>query len=60
MPLDIKVSLHKYEPHSDIKRGRLQLICDGDDCNRQLLNSLGRIAVKRVPSYAATVPLTEP
>ena len=52
MPLDINISLYNYDPHSDIKRGRLQLICDGTDCNRQFLNSLGRIAVKRVPSYA--------
>lgn len=52
MPLDIKVSLHKYVKHDDIKRGRLQIVCSGADCNRQFINSIGRIAVKRVPVYA--------
>ena len=52
MPIDMKVVLHSYRKHDDIKRGKLQLLCSGDDCNRQFINSLGRIAVKRVPTYA--------
>lgn len=52
MPLDIKVDLHNYRKHDDIKRGKLQLLCSGTDCNIQFINTLGRIAVKRVPTYA--------
>jgi DNA-directed RNA polymerase subunit L len=35
-----------------MKRGLLQIVCSGNDCNRHFINSLGRIATKRVPSYA--------
>src|SRR5579883_3057011 len=50
--LDIKVELHKYRPFDFIKRGRLQIICSGEDCNDQFINAIGRIAVKRIPTYA--------
>ena len=50
--LDMNVTLYEYRPHDDIKRGRLQLLCSGDDCNDQFLNAIGRIAVKRIPAYA--------
>jgi len=50
--LKMNVTLHDYRPHDDIKRGRLQLLCSGEDCNDQFLNAIGRIAVKRVPAYA--------
>ena len=50
--LKISVELHKYRPHDDIKRGKLEIICRGEDCNDQFLNAIGRIAVKRVPMYA--------
>ena len=52
MPIDLKVSLHAYRQHDDIKRGKLQLLCSGVDCNEQFLNAIGRIAVKRIPTYA--------
>lgn len=52
MALDIKISLHSYVKHDDIKRGRLQIVCSGRDYTRQLMNSIGRIAVTRVPMYA--------
>lgn len=47
----INIALHKYRPHDDIKRGRLEIVCSGD-CNDQFLNAIGRIAVKRIPTYA--------
>lgn len=50
--LKMNVSLHNYRPHDDIKRGRLQILCSGEDCNDQFINAIGRIAVKRVPAYA--------
>lgn len=50
--LDMNVTLHDYRPHNDIKRGRLQLLCSGEDCNDQFMNAIGRIAVKRLPAYA--------
>lgn len=49
---DIEVSLHHYKPFNHIQRGRLQLLLSGKDCNNQFINALGRIAVKRIPSYA--------
>ena len=50
--LDLNVSLYNYKPHDDIKRGRLQLLCNGEDCNFQFLNAIGRISVERLPMYA--------
>ncbi len=50
--LDISVTLKNYKPHDDIKRGRIELICSGKDCNDQFINAIGRIAVKRIPIYA--------
>jgi DNA-directed RNA polymerase subunit L len=49
---DINVSLYDYRPFDHLKRGRLRLLCDGEDCNSQFINAIGRIAVKRLPSYA--------
>lgn len=49
---DIKVSLYSYRAHGSFKRGRLQLLCGGKDCNVQFINSIGRIAVERIPTYA--------
>lgn len=50
--LDLTVSFHDYRAHDDIKRGRLQLLCKGEDCNEQFINAIGRIAVERLPMYA--------
>ena len=50
--LDISVTLKNYKPHDDIRRGRIELICSGKDCNDQFINAIGRIAVKRIPVYA--------
>lgn len=50
--IDIDVSLYNYRPHDAIKRGRLQLLCSGKDCNEQFLNGIRRIAIKRIPVYA--------
>lgn len=50
--LDFTVSLYHYRAHDDIKRGRLQLLCGGKDCNEQFINALGRISVERLPMYA--------
>ena len=50
--LKMNVTLHNYRPHDNIKRGRLQIVCSGEDCNDQFLNTIGRIAVKRIPAYA--------
>lgn len=50
--IDIKVKLKDYRPHTGIKRGMIQLVCSGNDANVQFLNGLGRIAVKRLPTYA--------
>jgi DNA-directed RNA polymerase subunit L len=50
--LDLTVKLHDYRPHDDIKRGRLQLLCNGEDCNEQFINAIGRIAIERLPMYA--------
>jgi DNA-directed RNA polymerase subunit L len=50
--LDISVRLNNYRPHDDIRRGRLELLCSGKDMNDQFMNGLGRIAMKRVPTYA--------
>jgi DNA-directed RNA polymerase subunit L len=55
--IDIKVSLQSYRAHDDIKRGRIELVCSGKDCNEQFLNGLGRIAVKRIPTYAFAIDL---
>lgn len=55
--LDLKVTLHHYRPHDDIKRGRLQLVCSGEDCNVQFMNAIGRIAVERLPMYAYAIDL---
>jgi DNA-directed RNA polymerase subunit L len=52
MPLDINVSLREYRHHTGILRGQIQLLCSGKDMNDQLLNAIGRIATKRVPTYA--------
>jgi len=50
--IDIKISLKSYQPHDSFRRGRLELIFSGEDVYDQLLNSLGRIISKRVPTYA--------
>jgi DNA-directed RNA polymerase subunit L len=50
--LDIKVELHKFRPFDFLRRGRLQIVCSGKDCNDQFINTIGRIAVKRIPIYA--------
>lgn len=50
--LDMNVSLRSYRPHDAIKRGRLELLCSGNDMNVQFINAIGRIAVKRLPTYA--------
>jgi len=48
----MNVSLHSYRPHDAIRRGRLELLCSGNDMNVQFINAIGRIAVKRIPTYA--------
>jgi DNA-directed RNA polymerase subunit L len=50
--IDINVKLHSYRQHDAIKRGKLELLCSGKDLNEQFINGLGRIAVKRIPTYA--------
>jgi DNA-directed RNA polymerase subunit L len=50
--LDLNVSLNSHRAHDDIKRGLLVLNCSGEDCNIQFINSIGRIAVERLASYA--------
>lgn len=50
--LDLKVELYDYRAHDPIKRGRLQLLCSGEDCNEQFINGIGRIATERLPMYA--------
>lgn len=50
--LSIEVSLYANRPYNEIKRGRLELLCSGDDCNSQFFNGLGRVAVDYVPTYA--------
>lgn len=56
---DINVKLHEYIPANDIKYGRLSLVCDGKDCNNQLINAIGRTAVTRLPTYAFAKSLIE-
>ena len=50
--LDITVQPHSYRAHTPIRRGRLELLCGGSDLNSQFINAIGRIAVKRIPTYA--------
>ena len=50
--IDIKVSLYSYRPFDNIKRGKIQLLLEGNDCYAKFYNAIGRIAVKRLPSYA--------
>lgn len=50
--LDIKIALKSYRPHDSIRRGMMELIFSGEDVYDQLLNSLGRIISKRIPTYA--------
>ncbi len=50
--IDISVSIKSFRPHDGIRRGRIELICEGKDCNDQFINAIGRIAVKRIPVYA--------
>lgn len=50
--LDISVELYNYRPHTAIKRGLLEITCKGEDCNDQFINTIGRIAVERLPMYA--------
>jgi len=59
MPLDINISLHSYRPHTEIKRGLLEIVCQGKDCNDQFLNSLGRIATERLAMYAFHIDLID-
>jgi len=49
---DIKISLKSFEPYDGLKRGRLNLLISGNDSNLEFVNALGRIAMKRVPTYA--------
>jgi hypothetical protein len=49
---DIKVSLYDYIEKTDIKRGKLALLCEGTDCNVKLILAIGRISVNRIPTYA--------
>lgn len=49
---DFNVKLHNYRPHDDIKRGQLEILCEGEDCNEQFINAIGRIATVRLPMYA--------
>lgn len=49
---DLNLRLHNYRPHDDIKRGLLELVCEGSDCNEQFINAIGRIAVERLAMYA--------
>lgn len=49
---DINVELYEYIPRDDIKLGRLELLCYGEDCNEQFINAIGRICVERLPTYA--------
>ncbi len=50
--VDISVVLHEFIPHDPIRRGTLKLTFSGADANDELINSLGRILINRVPTYA--------
>jgi len=50
--VDINIELKSYKPHDAIRRGKMELVFSGKDMYEQLLNSLGRIIVKRIPTYA--------
>lgn len=56
---DINVELYEYLPANDIKYGKLSLVCNGKDCNNQLINAIGRVAVERLPTYAFAKDLIE-
>ena len=50
--LDITVALYDYIPHGKFQRGRMRLVFGGKDSNTQFINSIGRIMMDRVPTYA--------
>lgn len=52
MSFDIQLSLDFYRPRDKIRRGEMRLLFSGKDCNAELLNGLGRVMMKRIPTYA--------
>lgn len=50
--LDFKVDLYDYIPHGRFQKGRMRIIFTGNDANSQFVNSIGRIMMDRVPTYA--------
>jgi DNA-directed RNA polymerase subunit L len=49
---DIQVELHDYIPHGKFQRGRMRLLFSGKDANTQFINSIGRVMMDRIPTYA--------
>ena len=49
---DIKVELYDFIPHGKFQRGCMRLLFSGKDANTQFINSLGRIMMDRIPTYA--------
>lgn len=50
--LDLDVELFDYIPHGKFQRGRMRLLFSGKDANTQFINSIGRIMMDRIPTYA--------
>lgn len=49
---DLKVDLYDFIPHGKFQRGRMRLVFNGKDANTQFINSIGRIMMDRIPTYA--------
>lgn len=50
--LDIQLDLYDYIPHGKFQKGIMRVIFRGEDANSQFINSIGRIMMDRVPTYA--------
>lgn len=49
---DISVEQYDYTPRSDLDRAQLKIILSGKDINTAIVNSLVRIMIHEIPTYA--------
>jgi DNA-directed RNA polymerase subunit L len=59
MSLPFTIKLNKYKPHSNLSRGELSIVFKNYDDNDPFINSIGRIACKRIPVYAVPPELID-
>lgn len=52
MSFDIQLSLDFYRSRDAIRQGEMRLLFSGADCNPELVNCIGRVLMKRIPTYA--------